>query len=641
MALNSEALSEYSKVLKLGKKEGEQVAALDEILSEKGIRPVSEVSLGLVQIPMELIAGTKTAGRSTAFSKSFYPLLQEKSEFAQKWVNLYRAHLEEGIHDPVKAYEFMNKFYIEEGNKRVSVLRCCGAVSVPGTVTRLVPPWSNDKETVIYYEFMEFYALSEVNFIWFTKEGSFARLQSLVGKRPDEVWSSDDRLDFSSLYYRFETEFNAHKAEKGAIQCGDAFLYLLDIYDYQSLLQMSVADFKTTVDKAWAEFSLLRTDGAAELQMDPTIEGDAKKSLISNISKILPTSTPQLKIAFIHDKTADTSGWTYNHELGRMHLEEIFGDQIMTSPYTGVSTDNADEKLREAIEDGNTLIFTTSPLLFKASVKAAIEHPEVKILNCSLHASSRHVRTYYARMHEAKFLMGAIGGAMTENGKLGYIADYPIFGMTANINAFALGAKMVNPRAKVYLEWSSLKDHKNIEEIFQEEDVRYISGVDIQPSTDLNRHFGLYRSKDRAFRNLAMPVWNWGKFYEQMVRNVLNGAWKQDEASDDNKGLNYWWGMSTGLIDVLCSHSLPIGTTRLIELLKETICRGDFRLFSGILYSQKGVVQKDMNRTLSPEEIATMDWLAENVVGTIPATGDLDERVLPLISRSGISKPEE
>lgn len=53
--------------------------------------------------------------------------------------------------------------------------------------------------------------------------------------------------------------------------------------------------------------------------------------------------------------------------------------------------------------------------------------------------------------------MGAIAGAMAENGRLTYIADYPIYGSIANINAFALGAKMINPRAKVFLEWSTKK----------------------------------------------------------------------------------------------------------------------------------------------------------------------------------------
>ena len=49
-------------------------------------------------------------------------------------------------------------------------------------------------------------------------------------------------------------------------------------------------------------------------------------------------------------------------------------------------------------------------------------------------------------MYEAKFLCGMIAGTLADNNRIGYIADYPIYGMTANINAFALGARMVNPR---------------------------------------------------------------------------------------------------------------------------------------------------------------------------------------------------
>ena len=184
------------------------------------------------------------------------------------------------------------------------------------------------------------------------------------------------------------------------------------------------------------------------------------------------------------------------------------------------------EAVKDAIDNKCEMIITPSTAQMNLTLKAAVEYPKVKFLNCSVNLSTSAVISYYGRMYEAKFLMGAIAGAMSSNGKLGYIADYPIYGMTANINAFALGAKMVNPRAKVYLEWSTVKDQTNIESKYLAEEVRYISGVDIQPSVDANRHFGLYRSTDKSFHNLAMPVWNWGKFYEQMVRNVLNGTWK-------------------------------------------------------------------------------------------------------------------
>ena len=628
----NEALAVYEKAYRYGKKEGGCPEVLDDILKERNISASAGIPLGLVQIPAELIVGTKTAGRSSAFSKNFYPLLKENTEFATKWVSLYRAHMDEGIREPVKAYEFMNRFYIEEGNKRVSVLKYLGAVSVLGNVTRIVPPRSDDRETQIYYEFMDFYSLSGVNYIWFSQEGSFAKLQYLIGKRPDEVWTDDDKMDFSSAYTRFSAAYEAKGGKKLDVLPGDAFLSFIELYDYQTVKEMTTAELNEKLAKSWDEFQLLRTDQSVELQMDPPEEKEIKKNIFA---RLLPTGTQNQKVMFIHEKTAKTSGWTYAHELGRMHLQQRFPEQISTGYYENATEENADELLETAIAEGSNLIFTTSPLLLKASLKAAIDHPEVKILNCSLNTSHRHIRTYYARMYEPKFLMGAIAGAMSENGRIGYVANYPIVGMMANINAFALGAKMVNPRAKIYLEWSTLKEH-DVMKSFTENHIRYVSGQDNIVPGSPNREFGLYQADRERPWNLAMPVWHWGKFYEQMIWNIMDGSWKYDDASEVTKGLNYWWGMSAGIVDVICSHHLPIGTERLVDLLKETICRGDFNPFSGVLYSQKGLVQKETDRVLTPEEIITMDWLAENVIGSIPDVEELVESAKPVVALQGL-----
>ncbi len=637
MTTISDANEEYERAQKLGKKDGAPLPSLDEILEEKNEHIVGEVPLGLIQIPIELLAGTKTDGRSSALSKGFMPLLSEHSEFGMKWKNLYISHMNEGIREPIKAYEYMNKFYVQEGNKRVSVLKYCGAVSVPGTVTRLVPKRTSDPENIIYYEFMEFYALSKINYIYFTKPGSFARLQNLVGKRPDETWSDQDKLDFSSVYTYFCDEYESKRKKGMPVSCGDAFLLFIGVYDYKSLIDMSSADLKEKIEQAWEEFFLLSTDESLELQMDPAQE--QKKTVAQFFGDLIPSNATKQKVAFIHMKTSETSGWTYGHELGRMYIDSVFPDEIITKSYFNATEDNADELVNRAIEEGNNIIFSTAPPLLKASLKAAIEHPEIKILNCSLNASHKHIRTYYARMYEAKFLMGAIAGAMADNDKIGYIADYPIYGMTANINAFALGAKMVNPRAKVYLEWSTLKDN-NVDENFAKQDISIISGLDILPTDNTSRRFGLYSSADNSFLNLAVPVWHWGKFYEKMIRNILNGTWKFDEASTE-KGLNYWWGMSSEIIEVICSHRLPIGTARLIGLLKDTICRGDFNPFSGILYSQKGIEQKDPDSVMTPEDIIRLDWLAENVVGFVPKMEDLIDQAKPVVSKSGLDKPDD
>lgn len=637
-------LEEYGKALKLGKREvavrkAEGLYPYLEVLDDipEAANSIMEYPLGLVQIPTDQIVGTKTEGRSQAFAANFMPILGEESEFARKWANLCESHLTEGIRDPIKAYEFMNKFYVLEGNKRVSVLKYFDAVSIPGTVTRIVPPRTEEKENKIYYEFMDFYNLSSVNYIYFSEEGRFSKLQRLLGKRPDEVWTDEDRQTFSALYSSFSAGYKAMGGNKLRITVGDAFLDFIEIHGYDELDKMTTSEFKETLTKSWKVFDTLADSGAVEIQMTPK---ENKKPLLQ---RLIPLSSPMLKIAFVHETDPQKSGWTYAHDLGRMHLEQVFPDQVMIQEYhlEEQSEKAAEEMIRRAVEDGSTLIFTTSPVLTHASIKAAMEYPDVKILNCSLLASHGFIRTYSARMYEAKFLIGAIAGAMAENSRIGYMADYPIYGTVSNVNAFALGAKMVNPRAKVYVEWTA-KKNVDIYEHFREQGVSYVSGRDIiiPGKSQGSRHFGLFKLDEESPHNLAMPIWHWGKFYEKMIRQILSGTWKNEENSKV-KAVNYWWGMSSGMVDVICSQNLPLGTARLVQLLKNTISSGEFNPFSGVLYSQEGPVQEDSNNVLTPEKIITMDWLAENVIGDIPKMADLQDKAKAVVLQQGVESAEE
>lgn len=636
MATRTDARLHYEKACHLGKKEGGSPAVLDSILKAKHITSPAEVSLGLVLIPINQIVGTKSEGRSNSFSKSFYPILDTDSEFCSKWCNLCSAHLNEGIQEPIKAYEFMNQFYIQEGNKRVSVLKYFGAVSVPGQVIRIIPPRLDDKETRIYYEFMDFYSLSSINDIWFSRTGSFAKLQHLVGKHPNESWTEQERQDFHSIYATFTKEFRSIQNTKHNILPGDAFLSFINLYDYQNLVHESSASLKEKLKKMKEEFPLLQSEQPVSLHMQPEEKSNKKNLLL----QLIPVGQKKLRVGFIYNRNPYVSSWAYAHELGRTHLEKSFSDQIVTSCINDITEETIHEALEQAIAEGNQLIFTTSPIFLKGSLKAAIEHPEVKILNCSLNTSHKYIRTYYARMYEAKFLMGAVAGSMTENDRLGYIADYPIYGTIAGINAFALGAKLVNPRAEVYLDWSKTT-HPAAPSFFEEHEISIISGKDLAAPGTYAQHFGLYKTyPDGSIWNIAMPIWNWGRFYEQMIRSVMNGNWKSDDEKDAAKGVNYWWGMSSGMVDVICSHRLPIGTARLIALLKDTICRGDFNPFSGILYSQNDIVQKDPDRVLAPEEIITMNWLAENIIGQIPSKTELQEPAKNLTTLLGCKEED-
>lgn len=178
----------YSNALNAGRKEYRTrllkggypyLPVLEEILSYTKVE--YEVSLGVCEVPLELIVGTKTKGRTNSFAANFMPLLDASSEFAGKWIRLYTTLEEEGLRDPVKVYEFMNRFYVQEGNKRVSILKYLNAYSVPCSVIRIVPKRTDTKENEIYYEFLDFYEVTGINTVYFSETGRFNKLLEQIG----------------------------------------------------------------------------------------------------------------------------------------------------------------------------------------------------------------------------------------------------------------------------------------------------------------------------------------------------------------------------------------------------------------------------------------------------------------------------
>lgn len=627
---------DYIKAYKLGKKDYQTrllkgmspvLPVLDDMLPSKG--SYAEVSLGLVQIPTDLIVGTKTEGRSSAFSANFMPILRDGTEFSKKWASLSTSHVQEGIREPIKAYEYMNRFYVLEGNKRVSVMKYYGVVSIPGTVIRILPKRTDDLENKIYYEFVDFYNLSKVNYIWFSKLGSFKEIQKAVGKAEDEVWTREDQLNFSSIYSRFTSEYHAKGGEKLSITPGDAFLAFLTLYGYEAICDMTMVELKELIHKVWQEFVLLQQSETLELQLEP------KEEKVPLLKRLISGSIDKVKVAFIYERNPSVSAWSYAHELGRLHLEHTFSDDVETGVYENVTIDTIEETLEGAVEEGYNIIFTTTPAFVNASLKAAVDHPDIKILNCSLNISHKYIRTYYARMYEAKFIMGAIAGIMTDTDKIVYLADYPIYGTIANINAFALGVKMVNPKAKVYLEWSSVRNTDVVEKI-EEVEADVISGQDMVIPEEASRYFGLYKMEGEYPKNLAMPLWHWGRFYEELIRKVMDGTWSLDENTSNNRAINYWWGMSAEVIDIICSKSLPAGVLKLVSLLKKNVLDESFQLFSGELRSQDGIIRKDGEPALTLEEVIEMDWLDEIVIGSIPHMEELEEKAMPVMMQQGV-----
>ncbi|MBQ3418326.1 MAG: BMP family ABC transporter substrate-binding protein [Ruminococcus sp.] len=603
---------------KAAKKEDPYLPVLDDIVPPE--KALTGIRLGVIQIPVWLIVGTKTRGRVNAFSAGFLPVIEEGTEFSDKWEALYRSHLSEGIREPVKVYEYLNRYYVEEGNKRVSVLKYCGAYSVPADVIRIMPERSDREEIRLYYEYLEFNRYSKINFIELSKLGGYRELLRSMGKPMDEYWSIEEQRRFSSAYYFFEKAYKENDGNKLKTTVGDAMLSYIQVYGYTDLQNASEAEIRIRLRKMWEEIALREKDGAIELKTAP-----AKEKKPSVLSKVLPiTGFSKLKVAFVYDMLPEKSGWISDHESGRIHAQTVLGEKIETSVYLCQDENDLYGAVERAILDESDIVFTVSPRMLQASLRAAVEHPDTVVMNCSLNISHRYVRTYYPRMYEVKFILGALAGSLTQSGRLGYVCDYPIFGQIAGINAFALGAQMANPRAKVFLEWSSVKGAKEAALSLNRQHIHIISSQDTARFEEDDRHsFGLsHIGKDKTDL-LAVPVWKWGVYYEKILRSMLDKTIK-NEYVNTSRALNYYWGMSAGVVDIEYAPALGLASRRYADFFRDSLIRGAATPFLTPFYQQNGEIVGSRQHELSLDQIINMDYLADNVIGSIPAYDELN-----------------
>ena len=418
------------------------LAVLDDILTDVDI--VAQEPLGLVDIPAESIVGTKTAGRHTAFASNFMPLLDDDTEFAVKWSNLCDAHLEEGIHTPIIAFEYLNKFYVQEGNKRVSVLKYYEAVKIPGTVTRLIPAKNDTLENKLYYEFLDFYKFSRINYVSFSRLGGYAKLQALACKATGEAWTEDDRLNFSSLYTMFSQQFYALGGGSLGLTPGDALLVYLSVYRYADACESTPTKVRENLARLWDEVKILAEPHAVELLLEPK---QSSEPLLSKLN-IFSSRPSELRVVFLHEHNAQTSAWVRGQDKGRAALVKAFPDKLYVSCRENINPEvDAEQVLEEVAHDHADIVFTTSARMHTACLKVAAQHPKTRFLNCSLSAPHPLVRTYYPRTYEVTYLLGMLAGIVSHSDKVGYVAANPVYGVPAAINAFAQACVPSGPTA--------------------------------------------------------------------------------------------------------------------------------------------------------------------------------------------------
>ena len=641
--IRTEAIEEYRKALKAGQREYKELVAagkepypavLDELLPECATFTTQLV--GLTEIPSDRIVGTKSAGRISAFTAGFLPLLEETSEFGAKWINLCVANLsDEGIRDAIVCYEYLGQFYVQEGNKRVSVLKHFGATRIAANVTRILPENDGSPRYKAYLEFLDFYKATGLYTVQFRKPGDYTKLLSAMGKDPADPWTDREKLSFNAAFHYFRDAFDALNGQNLDLPVEEALLVWLQVYSYEDLPTLTADAMKKSLSSIWEDLIAIS-------QPEPVkVETETPKAKTSFLGRIISGGTEHLRVAFIHQLDLERSGWTKAHDEGRQNLEQVMGDSITVKSYFGADTPELIEQaLETAVEEGAQVVFTTSPQQGRATLKAAIKYPKLRFLNCAVNVPYSSVRSYYCRMYEGKFVTGAIAGAIAANDEIGYIASYPIYGEIASINAFALGAQLTNPRARIHLRWSCQEGH-NIAD-FIKMGIRVISNRVI-PSQDRNYlnfcNYGTYQIGDDAVLTpLGSPRWNWGKLYEHILRSIMSGTWDADK--DSHQAVNYWWGMDNGAVDIQLSDKLPDGVKTMAEILIRQLQEGNLDPFARQITTQDGTVINDGTKTLCADEILRMDYLCHNVDGRIPTFDELLPTAQPMVRELGIYKDE-
>lgn len=630
--MSIEAADAYAEARKAGKKEeaeGKGLPVLDQILQDPS--EYAKERIGIREIPLEQIVGTKTEGRKGAMTGQFLPLLKEDSEFANKWMRLYDAQIEEGLRDPIKVYEYYHQYYVEEGNKRVSVMKFLGGNSIMADVTRILPKKEKTQKSQAYYAYLDFIREHHLDFIDLPKKEEYSQLEKLLSLGKEERMNREKERQIKAEYELFKKAFAQIKDEGMHLSVGEAFLLYLETYGLEGFTEKSRLELEKELLRIQVDLRAFPKKLEAKIETQP-LDKELKKRILLK---------PKVNVGFIYVKDEMRSAWTKLHLEGQEYVKHLMPEEVYTKSYFDANTwEEQISQIEKAIEDGAQVVFTTSPIMLRASIMMAAKYPKVQILNCSLNTRTGHLRTYFARNFEVQFLNGMIAGILSESDELGYIADYPFYGMISNINAFALGAKMVNPRARVFLDWSTAKQTLQTGHEIKNVDITYIAGEEFNTELNSPKMFGLYDLSKQRFMNLATRKYYWGEFYKQLLTSILNGSFRLIERHG-NESINYWWGLSNGMLDLYLKYSLPKQTRRLIEVMKEHMSEGGFNLFSTEMKDQKGRIRNHENESMSLQEIADMDWLLENVVGKIPKLSDFTEEAQELIAQYGIYSLQE
>ena len=293
----------------------------------------------------------------------------------------------------------------------------------------------------------------------------------------------------------------------------------------------------------------------------------------------------KLKVGFIYVGPVGDHGWTYMHDQGRLTVEKELGDQVETTYVESVKYGaDAERVITQMAMQGVDIIFATSFGYMDQMLSVAKKFPNVKFEHATGYKTAPNMSVYSSKFYEGRYIQGVIAGMMSEKGKAGYIASFPIPEVVRGINAFYLGATSINPDFDLDIVWVN-----TWYDPAKEGDAAGVligQGADIiTQHTDSTAPLQIAQSKGILAFGQASDMYNfapdsqmtaiidqWGPYYVARVKAVLDGTW---ESSDT------WGGMDTGMVEMAPYTNVPPAVEIVAKNLEAAIMSGEFDPFGG------------------------------------------------------------
>jgi basic membrane protein A len=252
-------------------------------------------------------------------------------------------------------------------------------------------------------------------------------------------------------------------------------------------------------------------------------------------------------------------------------------------------------------------------------LKVAQQFPDTVFMHCAGFKTAANMGNYFGAAEEARYLTGIAAGKATQNGKIGYVAAFPIPEVIRGINAFTLGVQSVNPDATVQVVWTSTwfdpDKEKQAAESLLDAGVDVISQHQDTPATGeaaqakgagwVGYNDDMSRFAPEAW--LTASIWDWGPFYTKTAESVLAGTCPNDA---------YYGNMADGMVDIApFGESVDAETQALVDETADAIRDGSFAPFTGPIVAQDGTEKYAEGEAATLEELLSMDYFVEGVIG--------------------------